>query len=149
MRRTAISSIVVVAVLVGASSAGAHSYEGRTADDGRIAFRLSPAESSFLRLFAERELACRKGKVRSFRLGAYRQRKVFVRVASSRAFRGSVRTKGPRGSLVRLGRFTIKGRLVNEATAKGVFRERVRLRDGTRCDSGRIRFEIPLTSTNE
>ena len=28
-------------------------------------------------------------------------------------------------------------------------RERLRLRDGSRCDSGRIRFRIPLTSTNE
>lgn len=149
MRRTAIPSIVVAAALVGASAAGGHSYDGRTADDGRISFRLSPSESSFVRLLAERELACRKGKVRSFRVGAYRQRRVFVRVNSNGAFHGSVRTRGPRGSLVRLGRFTIKGRTVNEASAKGVFRERVRLRDGTRCDSGRVRFEIPLTSTNE
>ena len=148
MRRTAIPFIVVAAALVGASTAGAHSYGGRTADDGRISFRLSPSENSFIRLLAERELACRKGTVRSFRLGAYRQRRVFVRVGSNGAFRGSVRTRGPRGSLVRLGRFTIKGRILTDS-ARGVFRERVRLRDGTRCDSGRIRFAIPLTSTNE
>jgi hypothetical protein len=141
--------IVAVVVLVCAAPAAAHTYGGRTADDGRISFRFSAAETHFVQLHAERELACRKGKVRSFRVGAFRQRRVFVRVAPNGAFRGTVRTRGPKGSLVRLGRFTIKGRAVNESFAEGVFRERARLRNGTRCDSGRVRFKIPLISTNE
>ena len=64
-------------------------------------------------------------------------------------FRGTIRTRGVKGSLVRRGIFTISGRAVDDRSARGVFRERLRLRDGSRCDSGRIRFTIPLISTNE
>jgi hypothetical protein len=151
-RRPQICVLLVAMLAAGAlwgGSASAHTYGGRTADDGRISFRFSPDEPRIIQLFAERELRCRKGKVRSFRRGAFRQTKTFARVAPDGRFRGTIRTRGVKGSLVRRGRFTIRGRAVNERFALGVFRERLRLRDGSRCDSGRIRFRIPLTSTNE
>lgn len=130
-------------------SAAAHTYGGRTADEGRTSFRFSPDESRIIQLFAERELSCRKGRVRSVRQGAFRQKRTFARVSGDGRFRGRIRTRGVKGSLVRRGLFTISGRAVGQSFARGVFRERLRLRDGSFCDSGRIRFRIPLLSTNE
>jgi hypothetical protein len=139
--------LAVGALLAG--SAVAHTYGGRTAEDGRISFRFSPDETRIIELSAERELSCRKGRVRSVRQGAFRQKRTFARISADGRFRGTVRTRGPKGSLVRRGLYTISGRAVDERFARGVYRERLRLRDGSRCDSGRIRFRIPLITTNE
>lgn len=150
MRRAGIAAVLAAGAVCafGAAPGMAHTYGGKTAKGGDISFRVSPGETHFIKLRAERELRCRKGRVRSFRPGVFRQRTVFVRVAPDGTFRGSVRVHGPRGSLVRRGRFSIRGRTVNELRAKGFFRERHRLKDGTRCDSRRVRFSIPLTTTN-
>jgi hypothetical protein len=151
-RRHSICTLLAAMLVAGAlwaGSAAAHTYGGRTAEDGRISFRFSPDESRIIQLFAERELSCRKGRVRSVRQGAFRQKRTFARVSGDGRFRGTIRTRGVKGSLVRRGIFTISGLAVDERFARGVFRERLRLRDGSRCDSGRVRFRIPLTSTNE
>ena len=135
--------------LVLAPGAHAHSYGGSTVRAGAMTLQVSSGFDRLIALRAERELRCRKGRVLSFRRGAFLQRSVFARGSGS-FYRGSIRVRGTRGSLVRRGRFSIRVRLTNHQTvARGVLRERVRLRDGTRCTSGRVRFFLPLVSTNE
>ena len=146
MRAAALSAAVLV--LLGAASAQAHTYGGTTAKQARMSLRVAADSSRVVALSTERELACRKGRIRSFRTGVFRQARTFVR-RSGRFLRGSIRTRGPRGSLVRRGRFAIRLIVRGESVAIGVFRERVRLRDGTRCTSGRVRFRLPLVDTND
>ena len=145
MKRAAGAAIALT--LLTAGPALGHTYRGETVKGGTISMRVGSDDSTVIRLRAERELSCRKGKFRSFRQGAFRQRSTFVR-RSGGVFRGSKRTRGISGSLVRLGRFSIRFR-ISESRARGVFRERVRLRGGTRCTSGRVRFSIPLIDTND
>lgn len=111
-------------------------------------FRVGPDNARVISLSVERELSCRKGRLRSFREGVFRQVSVFVRSTGGNFFRGSVRTHGVPGSQVRRGRFSIRF-VADGARARGVFRERVRLRGGTRCTSGRVRFDVPLLDTND
>ena len=146
MRRAGPAAVLVV--LVCAVPAQAHTYGGKTARGGAISFRVGADSATVVRLSAERALACRKGRIRSFRSGGFSQSKPFVR-RSGGLFRGSIRTRGPKGSLVRRGRFAIRFVVRGESVAAGVFRERLRLRDGTRCTSGRVRFRIPLIDTND
>ena len=146
MRRAGLATALVV--LVCAAPAEAHTYAGKTAKGGQISLRVGAGSATVVQLTAERELACRKGGIRSVRSGAFRQSKPFVR-RSRGLFRGSIRTRGPKGSLVRRGRFAIRFVLRGEFVATGVFRERLRLRDGTRCTSGRVRFRITLIDTND
>jgi hypothetical protein len=146
MRRAGLA--VALAALACAAPAGAHTYGGKTVRDGQISFRIGADSSTVVLLSAERELTCRRGRVKSFRSGTFRQARRFVR-RRGRLFRGSIRTRGPRGSLVRRGRFAIRFVVRSEVVAAGVFRERLRLKDGTRCTSGRVRFRLPLTDTND
>lgn len=146
MRRAGL--VTALAVLVCAAPAAAHTYAGKTARSGQISLRVGAGSATVIRLSAERELACRKEGIRSVRSGAFLQSRRFVR-RSRGLFRGSIRTRGPKGSLVRRGRFAIRLVVRGESVAAGVFRERVRLRDGTRCTSGRVRFRIPLIDTND
>lgn len=146
MRRVAVAA--AAAALLCAASAQAHTYGGSTTKDGRISFRVGADSATVIRLSAERELACRKGRIRSFRSGLFRQSRAFVR-RSGGLFRGSIRTRGPEGSLVRRGRFAMRFVVRGHSVAAGVFRERLRLRDGTHCTSGRVRFRIPLVDTND
>jgi hypothetical protein len=146
MRRSGL--LAAVAALAFAGGAQAHTYGGQSAKDGRIDFRIGADSSTVVSLDAVRALSCRKGRIRSFRTGAFRQSRPFVRRTKGR-FKGSIHTRGPSGSLVRRGRFSIRFRVRAGFLAVGVFRERLRLRDGTRCTSGRVRFHVPLLSTND
>lgn len=141
-------ALALLAALVCAAPAVAHTYRGNSTKGGAMHFRVGPDNSRVISLSADRELSCRKGRLRSFREGTFRQVSVFVRSNGGSFFRGSVRTRPVRGSQVRRGRFSIRF-VVSGNRAVGVFRERVRLRGGTRCTSGRVRFDIPLVDTND
>jgi hypothetical protein len=130
MRRAAV--LALVAALACAAPAFAHTYDGKSAKGGAMHIRIGPDGAHVIALSAERELSCRKGRLRSFREGVFRQVSVFVRRTRGTFFRGSVRTHAVRGSQVRRGRFSIRF-VANDQRAGGVFRERVRLRGGTRC----------------
>ena len=146
MRRLGLATVLVA--LVCAAPAEAHTYAGKTARGGQITLRVGADSATVILLSAERELACRKAGIRSIRTGAFRQSRPFARRSRGR-FRGSIRTRGPSGSLVRRGRFAIRFVIRGDSVVAGVLRERLRLRDGTRCTSGRVRFRIPLIDTND
>lgn len=146
MRRSVV--LALFAAILCAAPALAHTYRGSSVKGGAIHFRVGPDDARVISLSVERELSCRKGRLRSFREGIFRQISVFVRSRGGNFFRGSVRTRPVRGSQVRRGRFAIRF-VASDGRARGVFRERVRLRGGTRCTSGRVRFDIPLVDTND
>jgi hypothetical protein len=146
MRR--IAGLTLVVVLACAAPAFAHSYGGNSSKGGAMHLRVGSDNRSVISLSVTRELSCRRGSLRSFREGIFSQVRVFVRSGGGNFFRGSVRTRGVRGSQVRRGRFSIRF-VADGSRAQGVFRERVRLRGGTRCTSGRVRFTIPLVDTND
>jgi hypothetical protein len=75
--------------------------------------------------------------------GTFRQSSGIMVIKPDGRFFGHAKVKpAPNGEIQR-GQFTIRGRFGSrERAAKGTYRERVRLKNGGRCDTGEVRFRV-------
>jgi hypothetical protein len=116
-------------------------FKGKTSQKRQVSVRTS-ADGTKLRNFRiTREFDCGAGTEPI--VGTFRQSGGMIVVNARSRFRARGKVKGVRGGTIRSGRFRFKGRFGPRGrVARGVYRERVELDDGTECGTGRVRFRV-------
>jgi hypothetical protein len=117
-------------------------YAGKTRQDLPVSFRVSRSGKKLVRFRVTLEVECSGGDVTSVRQVRFRQATDFIQVNRDDTFSGDTRIRGDRGDEVRGGRLAVNGRFVSRRRARGSLHERLRVADGLRCDSGRVRFTV-------
>jgi hypothetical protein len=117
-------------------------YAGQTSQDLDLSFRTSGEHEGrrIVRLQVSFELTCRRGTLTSVRRAKFRQSGSFFRVSRSGRFKGSLKVKGDHAYEVRGGRVSLAGHFITRRRVEGRVRERLRLAEGLRCNSGAVRF---------
>jgi hypothetical protein len=139
---TAVLSLAVVAVAAPASpprrGAG---YAGKTAQGHPLRFVVAPEGDLIERFRVRRDLTCRRGKFRTSITGRFEQVRGRIRVSRGGRFHAEGRVRGTRGSRIRSGFICVRGVFRSRGrVVRGRLKERVRLRDGSLCSSGILRF---------
>lgn len=113
-------------------------YRGNTSQGHKASLRTDDDGTAVRRFTLRREFDC----------GSQTAEGTFVSVGKmvikpDRRFFGHAPVKPVRGGAISRGQFTIRGRFgPSGGVAKGTYRERVRLRNGGRCDTGELRYRV-------
>jgi hypothetical protein len=136
----------VLAALCAATAAWAAplpstTFEGKTSQRMKVSMRTS-ADGLKLRNFKiTREFDCGAGTEPV--AGTFRQSGGEILVNANGGFRGRGKVQGVNGGKIRSGQFRFKGSFgARGRVAKGAYRERVELDDGTECGTGRVTFRV-------
>jgi hypothetical protein len=137
-------ALIVASTATGVNPRAGHVYRGKTSQqDRRVRFRVTGDGAQVVGFRIGRDFACRKGRNFSGRTGRFEQVSLVLKIRSDGRFSGSAKVHGGRGSEIRRGRVRVRGSFSSGGShGRGAFRERSKLRDGTRCDSGRVRFRV-------
>ena len=137
----ACSGLVVTVVALGSPPKAGAGYSGQTSQDHSIRFRVN-AEGDLIRgLVVSRDLLCRRGRRRTAVTGRFTQRSLRMRIGRRGRFHGEAPVEGRRGSRIRAGTVCIRGVFSSGGrVVRGRYRETVRLRDGSLCRAGVVRF---------
>jgi hypothetical protein len=139
----AISGVVVAGLTVTAAVASADprantKYEGVTSQNQEVILRTNGTGGSVKSFLIRRNLRCGSQLVK----GDFRTDGLMVIKADGR-FGASAKVTPVSGGQIKRGVFNLKGSFGPRGrVAKGTYRERVRLRDDTRCDTGKVRFRV-------
>ncbi|MFN2616048.1 MAG: hypothetical protein ABR581_02865 [Thermoleophilaceae bacterium] len=137
-------ALLAVAASGGVPRPGAH-YAGASSQGGTVRFSIARHEARLRRFRIRREFRCRRGTLRSSLTGTLRLARTPIRLDGSQFHAHHVRIQGVTGSTIRRGLVCLVGRFSRRArVARGRFRERARLRDGSRCVTGLVRFKARL-----
>jgi opacity protein-like surface antigen len=140
----AVAALVVASSATGVNPRAGHLYRGKTSQqDRRVRFKVTGDGARVVGFRIGRDFACRKRQNFSGRTGTFQQVSLQLNVRADGRFSGSAKVHGGRGSEIRRGRVRVRGSFSSGGShGRGAFRERSKLRDGTRCDSGRVRFRV-------
>ena len=144
MRRYLVIAGVVacLAALVAVASAAPRpdtKYRGNTSQGHNASLR-TDADGTAVRSFTiRRSFNCGAGSP----TGTFRQSSGIMVVKPDGRFWGHDQVQPSTGGSIDRGQFTIHGRFGRRGGAvRGTYRERVRLENGTRCDTGEIRYRL-------
>jgi hypothetical protein len=151
MRRyLAISGVTICVAAVAAAAAYAAvkpnaKYTGETSQGKRVDLRTSPTGGSVKGFVITRVLKCAASSGTQKVRGTFRQTSGQMVIKADGSFAGGGKVTPTAGGTIKRGVFSLKGRFGPRGrAARGTYRERVRLGDGTRCDTGKIRYRVSL-----
>ena len=138
----AVCLVLLVAVMAaGSPPKGGAGYSGQTSQGKPIRFRVTPQGNLIRRFQVSRNLLCRKGRRRTALTGSFTQQSLRMRVGEKGRFHAEGNVEGRKGSRIRGGQLCLRGSFSGGGrVARGRYREVVRLRDGSLCRSGLLRF---------
>jgi hypothetical protein len=115
-------------------------YSGKTSQGKKVSLRTNPTGEGVESFVIRRVFRCGdetvEGTFRTFRSDGG-----VMPVKLNGRFYGHAKIDP--GGAIKRGEFTIRGRFgPNGGAARGTYRERVRLKSGTRCDTREIRFRV-------
>jgi hypothetical protein len=128
-------------VALGSPPKGGETYTGKTSQKRDVRLRVT-LDGDLVRGFTiGRTFVCRKGLQRSSLSGRFRQERMRVRIGEAGGFHGEVKVRGVGGSRVRRGSVCLRGAFRRGGrVVRGRYREVLRLRDGSLCRTGLLRF---------
>jgi len=114
-------------------------YAGSTSQGNRASL-WTDADGTAVRAFSiRREFKCGAQTA----AGVFRQSSGIMVVRPTGRFWGHDDVRPSRGGEISRGEFTIRGKFGRRGNVvRGTYRERVRLKDGSRCDTGVIRYRV-------
>ena len=116
-------------------------YAGNTSQGKKASLRTTPTGGGVEQFVIRRVFRCAVEDGEETVSGVFRQSSGVLAVADNGTFRGSSKVRPTRQ--IKRGVFTLAGRFGPRGrVARGTYRERVRLRSGTRCDTGKVRFRL-------
>jgi hypothetical protein len=131
--------MAVAAAMAFAAARPNTTYRGKTSQGEKVSLR-TDRDGSAVRGFTIR---------RQFDCGTQTAEGIFVQssgkmvIKPDRRFFGHADVNPAPGGEIERGQFTIRGRFGSgERVVKGTYRERVRLKNGGRCDTGELRFRV-------
>ena len=137
----AASAVLCAAAVAWADPLPSTTYEGRSSQKKPVSVRTSADGLELRRFRITRVFDCGAGSEPV--TGTFRQTGGAIRVNARGRFRGRGRVEGVRGGQIRSGKFRFRGRFGRRGrVAVGVYRERVELRNGTECGTGRVTFRV-------
>jgi hypothetical protein len=114
-------------------------YRGNTSQGQKASLRTDEDGTAIRAFTIRREFDCGTQTAE----GTFRQSSGIMVIKPDRRFYGHARVKPSAGGEIARGQFTIRGRFgPRGGVAKGTYRERVRLKEGGRCDTGEIRYRV-------
>jgi hypothetical protein len=137
----ACGGLAVAVVAMGSPPRKGATYVGETSGGRTVSFRVTPQGDLIRRFRIARVLVCRRGERRTALLGRFRQVRTGIRVGRTGGFHGEARVSGGGDSRIESGRVCVRGVFrSNGRVVSGRYREHVRLRDGSICTAGLVRF---------
>ena len=134
--------VACTAALVAVASAAPRAdtkYEGNTSQGNDASLRTDGDGSAIRSFTIRRELDCGTQTV----VGTFRQSSGIMVIKPDGRFWGHDLVAPSAGGAIERGQFTIRGRFgPRGGAARGTYRERVRLKNGARCDTGEIRYRV-------
>jgi hypothetical protein len=140
---TGLACAAVLAGVVAAASPprGGARYAGDTSQERTVRFKVTPDGDLIKRFVIARDLVCRRGKRRTGLTGHFRQRGARIELRRNGRFHAEPRVEGGGQSKISGGRVCIRGSFYRKGRImRGRYREVVRLRDGSLCRSGLVKF---------
>ena len=141
-----VAALLAIALVAAVASGalprpGAH-YVGESSQSKVVRFSVATHRKRLRRFVIKREFRCRRGDLRSSLTGTLRISRAPIRLTRDGHFHAHhLRIRGVTGSTIRRGLVCLIGRFGRGGrTARGRFRETDRLRDGSRCVTGLVRF---------
>jgi hypothetical protein len=133
-------SCAFVAIAAVALAARPHTvYKGRTSQNGLARLRTDIDGTAVKAFTIERKFDCGTQTAE----GVFRQSSGIMVIKPDRHFFGHAPVQPVPGGDIKRGQFTIRGRFGKRGgAARGTYRERVRLKNGSRCDTGEVRFRV-------
>ena len=131
--------MVTAVAAASAAPLASTTYKGNTSQRLPVSLRTDNDGTAIRSFTIRREFRCGSETVE----GTFRQSSGIMVIKPDRRFWGHDQVKPARGGEIQRGQFTIRGRFGTRGrVVRGTYRERVRLRDGTRCDTGEIRYRV-------
>jgi hypothetical protein len=142
-RYLAIAGVVAAfAVLITAAVAApkpATKYTGNTSQGNNASLRTDGDGTAIRSFTIRREFDCGT----STAAGTFRQSSGIMVIKPTGRFWGHDNVQPSSGGSIQRGEFTIRGKFgKNGNVVRGTYRERVRLKNGSRCDTGEIRYRL-------
>jgi hypothetical protein len=120
---------------------GGATYRGETSQERKVRFRVSPGGDLVRAFSITRNFTCRRGTQLSSLTGRFRQVRTPIEVGDGGGFHGEVKVRGTGSSRVRHGSVCVRGAFRRSGrVVRGRYREVLRLRDGSLCRTGLLRF---------
>ena len=118
-------------------------YTGNTSQGNNASLR-TDADGTAIRSFTiRREFECGAGTAS----GTFRQSSGIMVIKPTGRFWGHDKVRPSAGGSIKRGEFTIRGKFGSKGgVVTGTYRERVRLDNGSRCDTGEIRYRLKARS---
>ena len=115
-------------------------YKGTTSQGNNAKLRTNAAADGITSFLIRREFDCGDETiVGTFR--TFRAEGGLMPIKETGKFFGHAKVQA--GGAIARGQFTIRGKFGTKGgAARGTYRERVRLKSGTRCDTGEVRFRV-------
>ena len=131
--------MVAVAAAAFAAARASTTYKGKTSQRNPVSLRTDNDGSAVRSFTIRREFDCGAQTAE----GTFRQDSGKMVIKPDGRFFGHAEVNPAPGGEIRRGQFTIRGRFGERGgAARGTYRERVRLRNGNRCDTGEIRYRV-------
>jgi hypothetical protein len=131
--------MVAVAAAALAAARPSTTYKGKTSQRNDVSLRTNKHGTSVRSFTLRREFDCGTQTAE----GTFRQATGIMVIKPDGRFFGHAPVRPAPGGEIRRGQFTIRGRFGKRGgAARGTYRERVRLKNGGRCDTGEIRYRV-------
>ena len=132
--------LVAAVAAVALAAARPHTtYKGRTSQGGDASLRTDKDGTAVRSFTIHRKFDCGTQTAE----GTFRQSAGIMVIKPDRRFFGHAPVSPVPGGDIKRGQFTIRGRFGERAgAARGTYRERVRLKNGGRCDTGEVRYRV-------
>ena len=118
-------------------------YRGNTSQRLPVSLRTDDDGTAIRGFTIRREFRCGGETIE----GTFRQRSGIMVIKPDRRFWGHDQVQPVTGGEIRRGQFTIRGRFGPRGNVvRGTYRERIRLRNGTRCDTGEVRYRVKASA---
>jgi hypothetical protein len=114
-------------------------YVGNTSQDYDASLRTDRDGTAIRSFTIRREFDCGTETA----VGTFRQSSGIMVIKPTGRFWGHDKVKATAQGSIRRGEFTIRGKFGSKGNVvRGTYRERVRLKNGSRCDTGEIRYRV-------
>ena len=131
--------MVVVAVAAFAAARPSTTYRGKTSQRNDVSLRTDNDGTAVRSFTIRREFDCGTQTAE----GTFRQSSGIMVIKDDGRFFGHAPVQPAPGGEIQRGQFTIRGRFGRRGrAARGTNRERVRLKNGGRCDTGEVRYRV-------
>ena len=135
----AVTSVAMLAAVASAAPKADTTYRGNTSQHRSASLRTDDDGTAVKGFTITRKFDCGSSSV----AGTFQQSGGIMVIKPTGRFWGHDQVKREAGGSIARGQFTIHGRFGPSGNVvEGTYRERVRLKNGTRCDTGEIRFRL-------